>query len=348
MIWQKYKSEICMNTSTPKAESYGEDGRDRQRCGKPIALPQRRFGAIWIAVIILMVTLRVFVPRSVETGALMAILPLAAFLATAAIGQTLVMMTGGIDMSVPSTVMISSVMLLAVSGGNDDRLMLSILAALAAAVVVGTFNGLMVAVLGLNSLIVTLSVGALVSGGALWFWQSLSAESSVPPRLANFSSELIWNLPMSFLVSVGLTLLAAVVLRRTVLGRRFEAVGVSPRAAYATGTRTWRYQAGAYMAASFLYGTLAVLLSGFLRNPTLDVGAPYLLAPIAAAVLGGTAISGGVSNVISVAGASLFLVQLVQAMKMLGLDTSWQTVIQGIAIGTGMWLSEGKTKAGGH
>jgi ribose transport system permease protein len=332
-----------MNTSTRKAEGYGEGAADTQRRRNVFELPKRRFGAIWIALIALMLTLRVFLPRSVETGALMAVLPLAAFLAIASIGQTLVMMTGGIDMSGPSTVTIASVTLLAVSGGSDDRLVVSILAALAVAVLVGGVNGLMVAVFRLNSLIVTLSVGALIGGTALWLWQSLSTESSVPPSLANFASNRVAGLPITFLISMGLAIVAAVVLGRTLVGRRFEAIGVSPRAAYATGARTWLYQAGAYVVASLLYGALAVLLSGFLHNPTLDVGAPYMLAPVAAAVLGGTAINGGVGNVISVAGAALFLVQLEQSLKMLGLDTSWQTVIQGCAIGIGMWLSEGRS-----
>jgi ribose transport system permease protein len=336
-----------MSTSTPKIEDYsGLESAQRPGRGTRV-LPQRRFWAIWGAVAVLMFTLRVFLPRSVEIGALMGVLPLTAFLAIAAFGQMLVMMTGGIDMSVPSTVTISSVTLLAVSEGSDDRLLPSVMAALAVSVIVGGFNGLMIAVFGLNSLIVTLSVGAIVGGGALWFWESLSTESSVPPRLANFVSERVCGLPATFWLTVVLTIIVAFILRRTVVGRRFEAVGVSPRAAYATGTRTWLYQAGAYVAASLLYGALAVLLSGFLHNPTLDIGAPYLLAPIAAAVLGGTAINGGVGNAISVAGASLFLVQLAQALKMLGLDTSWQTVIQGVAIGIGMWLSEGRSKAKG-
>ena len=106
-----------MNTSTPKAEDYSEEVTRAKFRMESIALPQRRFWAIWVAVAVLMVALRIFLPRSVEMGALMVVLPLAAFLATAAIGQTLVMMTGGIDMSVPATVTISSVALLAVSGG---------------------------------------------------------------------------------------------------------------------------------------------------------------------------------------------------------------------------------------
>ena len=100
-----------------------------------------------------------------------------------------------------------------------------------------------------------------------------------------------------------------------------------------------RYQGIAYVVAAILYGVTGVLLSAFIRNPTLEVGAPYLLAPIAAAVLGGTAISGGIGSMIAVVGASLFLVQLGQMLRIMGLPTSYQLIIQGVAIALGMWLS---------
>jgi ribose transport system permease protein len=90
----------------------------------------------------------------------------------------------------------------------------------------------------------------------------------------------------------------------------------------------------------------AILRSAFIRNPTLEVGNPYLLGPIAAAVLGGTAISGGIGNMFAVAGASLFLMQLDHSLKMLGLPTSYQLIIQGVAIAVGMWLSEATSGVG--
>jgi ribose transport system permease protein len=148
------------------------------------------------------------------------------------------------------------------------------------------------------------------------------------------------------LLALVLVLVIAGLLRKTVLGRRFEAVGANPRAAYATGVEIMRYQAGAYVVAGALYGVMAVLLSGFIRNPTLEVGTPYLLAPIAAAVLGGTAISGGIGSMVAVAGAAIFLVQLDQSLKMVGMPTSWQLIIQGLAIAVGMWLSEARGKGG--
>ena len=78
------------------------------------------------------------------------------------------------------------------------------------------------------------------------------------------------------------------------------------------------------------------LLSAFIRNPTLRVGEPYLLAPIAAAVLGGTAVTGGIGSMVAVAGAALFLTQLGQVLKMLGLSSAIEFVIEGIAIVIGM------------
>ena len=89
-----------------------------------------------------------------------------------------------------------------------------------------------------------------------------------------------------------------------------------------------------------LYGVAGILLSAFIRNPTLDVGDPYLLAPIAAAVLGGTAITGGIGSMVAVAGAALFLTHLGQMLKMMGIATAFQLIVQGVAIALGMGLSQ--------
>ena len=126
---------------------------------------------------------------------------------------------------------------------------------------------------------------------------------------------------------------------RPPIGRRFSAVGANPRAAWIAGINVAAYQTAAFAVAAFLYGVAGILVSAFIRNPTLKVGDPYLLAPIAAAVLGGTAMSGGIGSMVAVAGAALFLTQLGQMLQMLGLSSALQFVIQGIAIALGMALS---------
>jgi ribose transport system permease protein len=307
---------------------------------------QMRFAAIWIALVALFLLCRIFLPRSVEVSTLLSILPFAAFLTCATMGQTLVLMSRGIDLSPPAIISLSSTVLLGVSGGHDERMGLAIGAALAAALVVGLVNGVLVALIKLNALIVTLSTGAIVSGLTLWYRQSLAAESKVPAALAEFGGAWFLGMPTSFWIVAALTIVISILMKKTLFGRRFEAVGANPRAAYATGVEITRFQAGSFVVAALLYGVAAILLSAFIRNPTLEVGNPYLLGPIAAAVLGGTAVSGGIGNMFAVAGASLFLIQLDHSLKMLGLATSYQLIIQGAAIALGMWLSEATSRIG--
>src|SRR5258708_18204414 len=140
---------------------------------------QMRFAAIWIALAALLIIGRFLLPQSVELATLLSILPFAAFLTCATMGQTIVIMSRGIDLSPPSIIALASTILLGVSGGHDDRMWLAIAAALLAALAVGAVNGFFVAVLKLNALIVTLSSGAIVTGLTLWYRQSLAAESKV-------------------------------------------------------------------------------------------------------------------------------------------------------------------------
>jgi len=301
---------------------------------------QMRFAAIWIALAALLAIGRLLLPASVELATLLSILPFAAFLTCATMGQTIVIMGRGIDLSPPSIIALSSTTLLGVSGGHDERMWLAIGAALVAALAVGAINGLLVAVLKLNALIVTLSTGAIVTGLTLWYRQSLAAESKVPATLSNFGGSWFLGVPSSVWIVAIMTIVIHILIKKTIAGRRFESVGANPRAAHATGVEIVRYQSGSFAIAALLYGVTAILLSAFIRNPTLEVGGPYLLEPIAAAVLGGTAINGGIGNMFAVAGAAMFLVQLDHSLKMLGVPTSYQLIIQGVAIALGMWLSE--------
>lgn len=301
-----------------------------------------RFAAIWLAFAALLLLSAVIAPRSLLPSTFLAIIPLAAFLAIAAMGEAIVLMVRGIDLSIPAIMALSSTIILGFSGGRDEDMLVAIVAALAFAIAVGLVNGFFVAVLRLNALIVTLAVGAMTAGATLWYRDGLPAESRVPPALADWGSSRILNINVSVWVAALLVVVLTVVLRKTAFGRRFSAIGANPRAAWVAGIRVTAYQIAAYAGAGFLYGVGGILLSAFIRNPTLLVGDPYLLAPIAAAVLGGTAITGGIGSMIAVAGAALFLTHLGQMLKMLGLSTAYQLIILGLAIALGMALAEAR------
>jgi ribose transport system permease protein len=306
--------------------------------GRVTPVPMR-FAAIWIAMLGLIVVCAIIVPRSLLPSTFLAIIPLAAFLGIAAIGETLVLMARGIDLSIPAVVTLSSTIVLGASAGHDEAISSAVVGALFFATMIGLINGFLVAVLELNALIVTLAVGAITAGATLWYRDSLPQESRVPPGMAEWGDARFLGVNYSVWVLAAVAIALNLILRKTTIGRRFCAVGANPRAAWIAGINVAAYQVAAFTVAAMLYGVAGILVSAFIRNPTLRVGEPYLLAPIAAAVLGGTAMSGGIGSMIAVAGAALFLTQLGQMLTMLGLSSALQFVIEGIAIALGMALS---------
>jgi ribose transport system permease protein len=314
---------------TPKVASAGTS------IGRGAAV-QMRFAAIWIAMLGLIIFCAIVAPKSLLPSTVLAIIPLAAFLSMASVGEALVLMARGIDLSIPAVITMSSTILLGVSGGRDENVLKAVIIALAFAALIGVINGFLVAILKLNALIVTLAIAGVTSGATLWYRESLPQESHVPPGMAAWGDHRCLGLNVSVWVAVIIILALTVVLRKTTIGRRFSAVGANPRSAWIAGINVSAYQIASFAVAGLLYGVAAILLSAFIRNPTIRVGDPYLLAPIAAAVLGGTAITGGIGSMIAVGGACLFLTQLDQVMKMVGLSSALQFVIQGIAIALGM------------
>jgi len=301
-----------------------------------------RLSAIWVALALLFAVSAVIAPASVRSTSLSDILPFAAILAMAAIGEVIVVMTGGIDLSVPSVITMASITTVGISQGSDVRLGGAIFISLLLAAGVGFVNGVLVAVLRLNPLVVTLSIGTIVTGGTIWYHEGILQESGVPNALASWAGHKPLGLNVVVWMVLGLAVLLTVAVRGTVIGRRFVATGANARAAWIAGIPVMRYQIGAYAIAGLLYGCAGILLAAFIRTPNLDVGAPYLLGPIAAVVLGGALLSGGVASIPATVGGALFLTQLDQVLRVLGLSSALQYVVSGSAIAFGMALSAGR------
>src|ERR1700677_3510553 len=135
--------------------------------------PQMRFAAIWIAIVGLICFCAIVAPRSLLPSTFLAIIPLAAFLAIAATGETLVLMARGIDLSIPAVITLSSTIILGFSGGRDEAMLAAVVGALFFSTAIGFFNGLFFPVFDFNALMATLAVGAITSGITLWYRESL-------------------------------------------------------------------------------------------------------------------------------------------------------------------------------
>ena len=142
-----------------------------------------RYLPVYIAIALLVVVASIWAPATLSGPALSAIAPFGTFLAITALGQMLVIMTGGIDLSVPGTFTLAAVVTVGVGQTADDDLWTAIgIALVARAPLVGLVNGILIGGLGLNALIVTLAVGQIVSGIAFRYYTTVAIQTPVPPR----------------------------------------------------------------------------------------------------------------------------------------------------------------------
>jgi ribose transport system permease protein len=296
-----------------------------------------RFVPIWAVTVLLFAVTPVIAPGTMGIGDLQTMLPFAAILAIAAVGQTLVVQQGGLDLSVPGTISLGAALVTKVPAGSDGRLIPALLVVAAAAVAVGLVIGTAVTRFGITPLVATLGVNVIVIGTVVQITGG-SIASTVPGNLATFAGDRVAGVPTLALVAVAVVGLAALVVGRTVGGRRFELVGASAAAARVAGIRVRRYQVGTYVAASLCYAAAGVLLAGLTSAPTLFAGDPYLLPTIAAVVLGGTSLAGGRGSVVASAVGALFLTQLDRLVLSTGAEQAVQSLIQAAIVALGMGL----------
>lgn len=298
-----------------------------------------RYLPVYVAIALLVVVAAVWAPATLRRPGLSAIAPFGTFLAITALGQMLVIMTGGIDLSVPGTLTLAAVVTVGVGQASDERVGAAIGVALVLAALVGLLNGILIGGLGLNALIVTLAVGQVVTGIAFRYYTGVAIQTPVPERLSTWTSTRFLGVTRTFWVGVAITVAMIVIFRFTTRGRKFQVVGANPTAAWIAGLRVNLNQISAYVVAAVLYGTAGILLASFLRSPNTTIGAPYLLGPIAAVVIGGASLTGGLASPLSTWAAAFFLAGLSQMMRVMGLPTALQFVVFGLVIIGGMLVS---------
>ncbi|MFC4948141.1 ABC transporter permease [Pseudonocardia sp. GCM10023141] len=285
---------------------------------------------IAIATVALFALCAVLVPQSLTAQSIGAMLPAWGVLAIMAAGQTLVIQQRGIDLSVPGTVSLVAMGFTVFVDRNDVPVLVGIVVVLAVGAAVGLLNGLVTTRVHVTPLITTLAVNALLIGAMFSYTRGVGTAAPVSLQSATASSPLgvsaiAWIAVLAVLVVAGIA-------GRTVIGRRFVAVGANPAAARAMGLRADRYVVGAYVAAGILFAFAAVLLVGYNQNPSPTLGNPYLFQTVMAVVIGGTSVAGGRGSVIASAVAALFLTQLGQVVLTLGAGPAMQLLVQAAAM----------------
>lgn len=298
-----------------------------------------RYLPVYIAIALLILVAAIWAPETLGKVPLRGMAPFAAVLGIAALGQMLVVMTGGIDLSVPGTMSLAAVIMIGVGAGSDANIGTAIGTGLAFAAIVGLVNGILIGGLKLNPLIVTLAVGLIVIGLVNRYGRTFPVQNPVPEGWSDWVATRVVGVSAVFWIGLGLTIVVSVVLRYTAVGRRFRVVGANPVASGVVGLRVSLNQIMVYVVAAVLYAVAGLALAGRIGRPGVYVGSEYLLAPIAAVVIGGASLTGGLASPISTFAAALFLTGLNQMMLVMGLPTALQSVVFGLVIIGGMLVS---------
>ncbi|MCW2530330.1 MAG: putative transporter permease protein [Pseudonocardiales bacterium] len=306
-----------------------ELGRSRFRISKG-------FVTVGIATVVLFLLSFLLAPSSVSQGAILGMLPFASVLAIVGLGQMLVVMQGGIDLSIPGAVSLAIVIVSAVPNGDSSLLVPAIFLAIGFAVAAGLLNGILVGGLGLNSIIATLGTNALLFAAVLGI--SGGTPTTTTKVLQSVAGGLTFGVPNSVYFAIAALVIVALFVKKRVAGRRFEAVGANPIAARATGLRVKVHQTAAFVWAQLLYCLAGILLAGITAQPTAFQGNTYLIPAVAVVVLGGTSLLGGRGYPFATILAAIFLSQLDQFALALGVPYAVRTIVQAAALAVGVTL----------
>jgi ribose transport system permease protein len=256
------------------------------------------------------------------------------FVAIIALGMTMVIITGGIDLSVGSVLCLCS-MVLAVTMHAGYSIEVGILASIGTALVIGAFNGILIAYLGFPPFVVTL--------GMLSIARSLAMVASNNTVVFEFGPDhnllldlgggaWLFGIANPVLYMLVLALLAGFVLRWTRLGRHIFAIGGNEHAATLTGVPVRPLKVAVYMISALSAGIAGIVQTGWLGAVTTNIGAGMELNVIAAAVIGGANLAGGVGTAFgALVGAALIEV-IRNSLGLLGINAFWQGTFIGGAI----------------
>lgn len=237
-------------------------------------------------------------PAFATWGHIVTTLTVASFLGVIAIGQTLVIIAGGegIDLSVGAAATLSAIVASRFMDGSNDGLFLAVLVALASACVIGVVNAIGVLLFRVPPLVMTLGMIAVVTGFIRLYTGGRPEGSAAPLLNQLVTGDTVFGIPGVLWLWLGLSVLVIWLLRRTSYGWRLYAVGANRTTAYLSGVNPSAVKFSAYVLSSLFAGVGGLLLLGYTQNVYTNLGADYMLNSVAAAVIGGTALIGGVGG----------------------------------------------------
>jgi ribose transport system permease protein len=275
------------------------------------------------------------------------ILIAAAPFALVALGQTLVILTGGIDLSVGSVIAVSAMSAAWLSLAMPDRIWLAMLLAIVAGAFAGLVNGLVIAYLNVTPFVATLGMLTIASGFAYVIGGGAPI-NGLPKDFGFIANEKVFGFQLPVYIMIAGFIILGLLMKYSSFGMRIYAVGGNRTAAEVAGVNAKRVLIGVYVISGFLAGVSGVILASRVISGPPNLGAGYELDAIAAVVIGGASLMGGRGTVWGTLLGLLLIQTLNNGLDILVIPAYWQMVISGVlivsAVAVDMWATRRSPK----
>ena len=251
-------------------------------------------------------------------------------------GLTLVILTGGLDLSVGANIGLSACFAATVIKATGSPA-LGTLAGLATGLVVGICNGLMVAKLRIPSFIATYGM-LWVLHGITYYYMAGESIHGFPPGFRQIGSGYFLGIPIPVYLMVAFLLAGTFFAQRTVWGQQIYAIGANPLAARLTGIPVTSRLILVYAFSGAMAGVASIVFLARLNSAEGDIGEAMTLPAIAAVLIGGASLFGGVGSVFGTFIGALILTLVLNGMNLLAINANWQPLVTGLIVVFAVWL----------
>jgi ribose transport system permease protein len=285
----------------------------------------------YVAMVALLLITALFSPGFLSESNLRSTVVLAAFVGIVGLGQTFVIIGGGIDLSLPWVLNCAAIIMTLLANGQDMPLLWVAPLVLTGGAAIGLVNGIGVAAFGVPPIIMTLAANVILQGLILVYTGG-SPTPSAPPLIQFLAVGRLGPLPVIAFIWAVLALIAWVLLSKAAFGRHLYALGTSAKVAEFSGVPTLRTTILTYTISGLTAALGGMLLTGYSGQAYLGMGDPYLFTSIAAVAIGGASILGGSGHYIGTIAGALVLTILGGLLPALNLSSGALLVVYGAVI----------------
>jgi ribose transport system permease protein len=288
------------------------------------------------AALLICIMLALLSESFLSLGNILNVLRQASLLFFIASGLTLVVLTGGLDLSVGANVALSACLAGTVIQHTGSPL-LGVLTALVAGGIVGLLNGVMVTALRIPSFIATYGMLWVLNGLTYWYMAGETIHG-FPPGFRQIGSGYLFGLPIPVYLLLIFLAIGTAFAQRTIWGQEIYAVGANPVAARLSGIPVARRLLLVYCVSGTMAGLASIIFLARLNSAEADIGESLTLPAIAAVLIGGTSLFGGVGTVFGAFIGALILTLVLNGMNLLSVNANWQPFITGVIVILAVWL----------